>query len=304
MFGKARSLLGVSEGNTGPHSSHWVVLSGTLKIRQESRTKSLSSVNHLAVLWSMASFHVHKTSLLSLEDDVLVWEKNTSTVLQPPTRPVHMQEECRVEQLAQRLKRTVNALSPDHINDGSWVRIEAAFGLHASALGSSEPSVQLSSLWAALESLMPSSLEDSRIGTIIDVVAPMLSTGYAAKLFSDLDKSLQICCPTPYDSVRKKLASTGDRPIACAEIVCIPSNKSLMEELLAGLDGNPLLRHRIFRLHENFSRSDYILGSIRSHQRRVEWHLRRIYRSRNLLLHAGRSLPIRESLVENLHSLF
>lgn len=270
----------------------------------DARAANIQAVNQLAVLWSMASFHVHKTSLLSLEDDVLVWEKNTSTVLQPPTRPVHMQEECRVEQLAQRLKRTVDALNPDNINDGSWVRIEAAFGLHASALGSSEPSVQLSSLWAALESLIPSSLEDSRIGTIIDVVAPMLSVGYAAKLFSDLDKSLHVCCPGLYDSIQRKLGSSGNHSIACTEIVCIQSNKSFMEELLAGLDGNPLLRHRIFRLHESFSRSDHILESIRLHQRRVEWHLRRIYRSRNLLLHAGRSLLIRESLVENLHSYF
>jgi hypothetical protein len=40
------------------------------------------------------------------------------------------------------------------------------------------------------------------------------------------------------------------------------------------------------------------------HRTKVDWHIRRIYRSRNLLIHAGQKLPYLSSLVENLHYYF
>lgn len=67
---------------------------------------------------------------------------------------------------------------------------------------------------------------------------------------------------------------------------------------------NPLLRHRVFVLKRALESASNIHEFIAEHSRRVSWHLSRIYRNRNLLLHAGRSLPYRDSLVESLHSYF
>ena len=44
--------------------------------------------------------------------------------------------------------------------------------------------------------------------------------------------------------------------------------------------------------------------TIGEHEERIRWHLRRIYRTRNSLVHTGRSLPHLESIVESLHSYF
>lgn len=42
--------------------------------------------------------------------------------------------------------------------------------------------------------------------------------------------------------------------------------------------------------------------TMKAHIERVSWQVQRIYRTRNLIIHSGKSVPYIDILVENLHS--
>ena len=47
-----------------------------------------------------------------------------------------------------------------------------------------------------------------------------------------------------------------------------------------------------------------IKKSIDEHQQRIEWHLERMYRTRNLITHKGEPIEIIDQLIENLQSYY
>ena len=81
-------------------------------------------------------------------------------------------------------------------------------------------------------------------------------------------------------------------------------NEPLRDLIYPGLARNPLLRFRLYSMKEAFSKADAVQNALAEHSQRVEWHIRRIYRSRNLLVHSGQGIPYRTALVENVHSYF
>jgi len=53
---------------------------------------------------------------------------------------------------------------------------------------------------------------------------------------------------------------------------------------------------------KKLSSANSILDTIEDHQKRVVWHIQRVYRMRNLIIHSGSTLPYLGILVENLHA--
>jgi hypothetical protein len=74
--------------------------------------------------------------------------------------------------------------------------------------------------------------------------------------------------------------------------------------LYAALVANPLLKFRVFELNKALSSGKHTDELITAHRTRVLWQIRRIYRSRNLMVHAGQKLSFLPRLVENLHYYF
>ena len=74
-----------------------------------------------------------------------------------------------------------------------------------------------------------------------------------------------------------------------------------MKELYVELADFFLLRNRLFELSEMFKKPQNIIQKINLHGTKVEWQIRRIYRTRNLIVHSGRTLPYIDTLIENAH---
>lgn len=65
----------------------------------------------------------------------------------------------------------------------------------------------------------------------------------------------------------------------------------------------PLLRQRVSTLSDQFHNSKGIKALINVHSKRVEWHLHRIYRARNYIIHdANANDQMNQELVIHLHS--
>ena len=69
------------------------------------------------------------------------------------------------------------------------------------------------------------------------------------------------------------------------------------------LENNPLLRTRIFELvDKNIKNGERISDLLERHQKKIGWHIERIYRTRNFLVHAGQEFWYEDTIVECLHN--
>lgn len=70
------------------------------------------------------------------------------------------------------------------------------------------------------------------------------------------------------------------------------------------LDDYPLLRHKIFKISDRFKSQNDIINEIENHCERVRWQIRRLYRTRNQIVHAGITPSYASHLLENGHDYF
>jgi hypothetical protein len=251
---------------------------------------------------NLMKFHVHQTAFAWSGDAIVTAPDIEPILLRPSTSPIHKEVESPLHELPQRLARTLTIVNPSRMPRESYVRLATVMNLHATALESDTIEAQLFGLWAGLESLLPLAEAESRIGRIVELTVPILARHYPRKRFLDLHHSLRSHISKAYDDVLRE-TKEGDTAIQkCAAVISIQENEPLRDKLYAAIKGNPLLRHRIFHMKKQFSSAETITDTLEKHTGRVSWHLRRIYRSRNLLVHTGRMLPYRETLVENLHT--
>jgi hypothetical protein len=75
--------------------------------------------------------------------------------------------------------------------------------------------------------------------------------------------------------------------------------------LYAACECYPLLRYRISYFHDVvFNSTKSALRLLNEHENRVSWHLQRLYRTRNIVIHGGNIYEAVDLLTENLHSYF
>ena len=72
--------------------------------------------------------------------------------------------------------------------------------------------------------------------------------------------------------------------------------------MYALLKDYPLLRSRISQCYADFSDKQNLLAEIERFTRRIGWHLKRLYRTRNAIIHAGQNPSNLKALGEHLHS--
>lgn len=87
------------------------------------------------------------------------------------------------------------------------------------------------------------------------------------------------------------------------EVLFDDTNADRIKEIQETLKNNPLLRTRIFELVDKyFKNGKAIEETLYNHQRKIEWHIERIYRTRNFLVHAGQEFWYEDMIVECLHN--
>lgn len=190
--------------------------------------------------------------------------------------------------------------------------------IHNSAISSENTSDSLLSLWSILESVVdeddstdkqPSdkSNEDkkerSKIGNVISYSIPYLKSTHIQKL-------VQTCMT---DIIRWDISffnnhilnngfGSNDLEHTFA-FLAFKSTQPDRDCLFASTETYPLLRYRVCILSDSLQNSKGIKALIKTHTQRVIWHLHRIYRARNYIIHdANANNGLNEGLVINLHS--
>lgn len=274
------------------------------KIEAHDATKAKMEAEEILIaLSSLYKYHIHLNEL-SWSDETIIYDKSNNNrfiIVGKSVKAVHKRPEKKDEQIPDLIHETAGIFSETDLNAESRYKLLRCINLHSAAISATNEENQLLTFWAALESLLPPNRDKGKIEHVISYLEPFLVRGYCKKLIHNLYKNLII-----YDGVKEVIDKVGEGDSDFDKFAAIISlkkeNEPLRDEIYGLVGRNPLLRHRIFSLMTKLSSANSILDTIIEHQKRVIWHIQRVYRMRNLIIHSGSTLPYLGILVENLHS--
>lgn len=165
---------------------------------------------------------------------------------------------------------------------------------------------QLINLWTSLETIAPTQNNKSIISGTVYGILPIIGLRYFHRIFKSLTLDIvRWNRKEAWRTLKKVKAPEGSdlvQKVFCL-IVC-KDNETLLSDFLGRLLNFELLKYRIYTLNKEFSSGESALEKLDKHQKRVEWQLHRIYRTRNQIVHSGTTPEFTKFLVTNAHDYF
>lgn len=187
--------------------------------------------------------------------------------------------------------------------ENGMIQFSKAIALHNSALQQHQPKDGFVNLWSILEVFCPQREAPTKLDPILNSVLPILQNDYFSTVFSSIREDLNDnLTEEDYAELMKKVHKDG----SLSEIACfclLPQHEQLREQLFhEKLEKLPLLRNKIYAMYQLRNDKNAFFSLSRKYRQRTEWHLYRMYRARNTIVHTG-SVPNRiQVLGEHLHS--
>lgn len=187
--------------------------------------------------------------------------------------------------------------------------IRAALDLHNLALSMTDQRLRLVNLWSALECLASVVEGDSIISRVERLVVPILTWRKIDKVVRYLAISIHFWLRDNPALDRESLPfglghNDSVAPEQILTLLTEPENSSGIKSLLNLVSGHPLLLYRIHRAWDVFHDPKSLRSNLNQSERRLGWHLWRIYRARNLLVHQGIEPPCLPQLANHLQQYF
>lgn len=184
----------------------------------------------------------------------------------------------------------------------SFQKFIRATELHSLALKNDSPENQLLNLWVGLETLAPSKLSKNKakINKIIDSVNPFLSLDYIHILINRLTLDFKKWNIGAFSKSIRTISGHNDRE-KLIKLLLLDEHEEAKNKLFSDLGEFYLLRNRAHYFSETLKSTKKIAKLLNSHSKRTDWQIRRIYRARNLIVHAGHTPRSIDVLIKNLH---
>lgn len=261
------------------------------------------AIQNLDGLGDLLALFQHR-SRISWRHEAIAMQRCCAKTIQwitPPRGPMEKAADMRPEKAAKELNTLLKTFSAKGISFRKFNRVA---DIHGICINHNIVDNQLVNLWTALETLTPSHSGSSKIANISSAALPFLMHIYVGRLVQQFTYDLmnwdkwrarKLLHKVPCDPKTSLLGK-------CLRLLCLPENDALREQLYDSLKDFHLLRYRAFRLSENLSDRKKLREIISLHEKKVAWQIRRIYRTRNLIVHSGRvPPPYIDTLVENGH---
>lgn len=267
--------------------------------RHNARQEAESTLNIVRDLFLLYS---HKNRISWREQAIIVQCCDEQPVL--TRKPKSTMEKCfdlRPGEAATRLNYLIKNIS---LSGGSFRKFNRAVDLHGISSTNDLPENQLLNIWIALETLVPSHTNGGgKVVKVCNALIPIMMKNYLRRLVEDLAADLILWNRFKIGKLVKTIDNAKNKNLyqKILELISIEENAELRSKLYVELGNFHLLRFRVFELSELFRKPDVLLKKIAIHEKKVSWQLRRIYRTRNLIVHTGRSIPYINSLIENAH---
>ena len=244
----------------------------------------------------LEGYFKHKTESRCFFDILLIKETELVPIKMRriiPSRPF-------IEQavIDKRIETIMNAESC-HIN--VVMSLFKAMDMHLDAINCKSEETMLRSFWTALEALFFTSDESEGKENVKYCILHIIQKTYLLKQFRLIFEQLKIAIDdqTYWETI--KASSFRDFILS---FMSIKASDPEFRNFTNSLQNNPLLRSRLFWLKKEVDDPKGILRKIEGHFEKVSWQIDRIYRTRNLITHAGVSMPYINEILFNTHNYF
>lgn len=243
-------------------------------------------------------------SRISWQSDVIAIQSCCQHVVHwvsAPRGAMDKASDLRPEKAAKELNTLIRNFSA---KGTSFAKFNRVADIHGMAVGHNVTDNQLVNLWTALETLVPSHAGGSKIAAITNAMLPMLMHMYIGKIVRQASFDLHAWDRWRVRKILRKVpAPTGTSWLGrTLRLLCLDENQSLRSGLYEQLRDFHLLRFRIFSISEALSDLKRLRALLNTHEQKITWQIRRIYRTRNIIVHSGRKPPSYiDTLVENAH---
>mgnify|MGYP006156778029 FL=1 len=185
----------------------------------------------------------------------------------------------------------------------SFFKFDSVVDLHGLAARSDTRESQLLNIWISLETLTPPSSSTSKIKNITSSITPFMALNYTTRFIQRINGDLLNWDRAAYKDILRKIEAEDGQGAyyKVAKFIMLNEHEELRKDIYSHLDDFPLLRYRIFNLNKTFSKPENVISLIEEHRKKIEWQIRRLYRTRNLIVHSGKSPDYIGTLVENGH---
>lgn len=259
------------------------------------------SERRIEIISTLSNLFHHK-EFPEWENKALVVNLETKKprLINSSSNPMLMCSDSRAEDAARKLNKFINEFSFQEAK--SFKKFFRATELHSLALRNDSPENQMLNLWVAVESLVPSktSKNKSKIKNIIDSILPFISLDYIYMLTNKLMSDLKLWNITAFKKCIRKIPGENERD-KTIRLLVLDKYKKEKQKLFYDLGNFYLLRNRVHYLSDCLSSVKNIEKMLDDHSERIGWQIRRIYRARNQVVHAGNTPNYIEILIKNLH---
>ena len=175
--------------------------------------------------------------------------------------------------------------------------------LHTCALDNKDKINQLLNLWTIIEIFVETDNNDTdKINQICNNLSTIMCSDYLNLKLARLFKDIISCCAGVLEDYLPHIIDGEDLYEKFVAFVSLKKHEDSFCEMIDRMENYPLLQFRLrnFR-YVVFKDSQSIMNYLDNHANRLKWHIMRIYRNRNMIVHDGEHMPYIDTIIENLH---
>ncbi len=177
------------------------------------------------------------------------------------------------------------------------------FDKHNTAIADPNVESGFLNLWSIMEIFSSCINCGSRIDKIRNSILVIISNNYFKRVLVDICKNLKIVLKQDdFIDLISQVTEDGDELYKISCLIFLEPYKDVRDTLNENLKKSPNLRSRIAQLNELGGNVKRMYSVLDKYRIRVSWHLARLYRCRNSIVHSGEANFLIRLLIVHLHS--
>lgn len=181
------------------------------------------------------------------------------------------------------------------------VQLNKILELHNEALTQQDLNDSFLNLWSIFEVVTSHIESESKIGKVQKGIVPVLSKDYFSVVFENIDKDLKDNLSDEDYTFLIEQTSKDGLKYYLPRFIFLPEFEELREDYFKKLSNYPNIRMKIYKLYTLKDSKKDLFALTLKYEKRVNWHIYRLYRTRNAIVHSGESHTRIQSLGEHLH---
>lgn len=243
-------------------------------------------------------FYHHKTHPVWSNFALIINDQNDSILIKDKISAMTKSTDYKPKKAAIKLNMLIRGL---RLESTSFAKYDRVIDLHGISVHNRIIENQLLQNWIAFETLLVGYENISKIDQVLKHLIPFLLVRYTKEQINELIKDINRFDPKFFSEKIKTIKEGNNIIEKFTAILVLDKYKSIRIEFYKRLKYNPLIKFRMSEFHTIYSNITFTKKHLENHKIKVDWQIKRMYRTRNLIVHAGIVPPFTEQLVENSH---